>query len=170
MSKLQTAVLIVAFAVAGTASASADGYYKEPKAYGYAPGPEVVVAPDAGEEVYRYTEVKIRYRGAPRYGYGAAYVAGPPRLWRQQEVAYDAIFTQEKRIIYDAGRAAQTRAVVKHYAPEFHYAPPRVGMVAPVLDPAGTCGTFRYWDGAECVDARYYSRYRNPYRWEFIRD
>ena len=51
------------------------------------------------------------------------------------------------------------------YPPKWYYAPPAMGIAEPVFDPAGTCGTFKYWNGNGCVDARYYSRYKNPYKW-----
>lgn len=167
MSRLQLAIAAAAFiAVAGTASAN--GYHNGPKDYGYVPAPEVIEEADEGKVVYSYTEVKIRYRGAPAYGYGRAYFNGPPELWRQREVAYDAIFTQEKRIVYDSNRAAQTRAALKFYGPEPSYAPPSAGLVGPIIDPAGSCGTFRYWNGAGCVDARFHSRYENPYKRRYL--
>lgn len=169
MPKLQVAIFAAAIALLGATSAIADGYYEGPKRYGYAPDPQVIEAPEDGYVVYSRTEVKIRYRGAPGYGYGAAYLGGPANLWRQRDVAFDAIFTEDKRIIYDAGRAAQTRAAVEYYGPKAYYRPP-AAIVDPVVDPAGGCGTFRYWNGAGCVDARFYSRYKNPYKWEYIRE
>lgn len=165
MPKFQIAIFAAALTLASAAPAFGDGYREVRKVYRYAPVPEVVEAPDNGKVIYSYTEVRIRYRGAPTIDHGIAYFNGPPELWRQREVAYDAIFTQDKRIIYDAGRAAQTRAFTKGYAPRWYYAPPPAGIAEPIFDPAGTCGTFRYWNGADCVDARYYSRYKNPYKW-----
>ena len=167
MPKFRIAVFALALTAAGAMPALGDGYREIRKVYRYAPAPEVVDVPDNGKVVYSYTEVRIRYRGAPTNGYGVAYFNGPPQLWRQREVAYDAIFTEDKRIIYDAGRAAQTRAFFKGYAypPKWYYAPPAMGIAEPVFDPAGTCGTFKYWNGNGCIDARYYSRYKNPYKW-----
>jgi len=174
MPKLHSAVIgTLLTALAFATPASADGYRNHFKPYGYLPGPELVESPGNGAAV----EVTIRYRAAPAYGYGAAYLPRPPSLWRQREVAYDAIFTPDKRIIYDSGLAAQSRAAAQFYGyqPRVYYRapaygsikdyPPPVGFVGPFVDPAGSCGTFRYWNGAECVDARYYSRYKNPYRW-----
>ncbi len=186
MPKLHSAVVGFAFAAfASAAPAAAGGYVDGPNAYGYAPAPELVEAPGNGPVVYSYSQVTVRYGGAPAYGYGAAYLPGPPNLWRQREVVYDAIFTKEKRVIYDSGLAAESRAAaefyapkVQVYAPEAYYRPPVNGPVAgygppvpvaaPVIDPAGSCGTFRYWDGAGCVDARYYSRYKNPYKRRYL--
>lgn len=164
MPKLQLAIVAAAFALSGAAPALADGYYEGPKHYGYAPAPKVIVAPEDGHVVYSRTEVKIRYGGAPARGYGAAYLDRPPSLWRQREVAFDAIFTEDKRIVYDAGRAARTRAAAELYGPKAYYRPP-AAVFDPIVDPAGTCGTFRYWNGAGCVDARFFSRYKNPYKW-----
>ena len=187
MPKLNCAVVGLAFAaLAGAAPAAADGYGYGPKAYGYAPSPELIEEAVESPAIDSYSEVRIRYGGAPAYGYGAAYLPGPPDLWRQREVVYDAIFTKEKRVVYDSGRAAQSRAAaqfyarkVRAYAPEVYYrapaygsikdyGPPPLGVVEPIIDPAGSCGTFRYWDGADCVDARYYSRYKNPYKRRYL--
>ena len=185
MPKLHSAVVGLAFvALAGIAPAVAGGDENGPMAYGYAPGAELIEEPEDDAVVDSYSEVTVRYGGVPVYGYGAAYVSGPPDLWRQREVAYDAIFTKEKRIIYDSGLAAQSRAAAEFYAPrvgayapEVYYRAPAYGpnngpatveVAGPIIDPAGSCGTFRYWDGAGCVDARYDSRYKNPYKRRYL--
>jgi len=171
MPRLRSTVIGAALITLFSASPlSADCYSRHAKPCG-AP-PELVDAP--GNEAV--VDVTVRYRGLPAYGYGPAFVPRPPSLWRQREVAYDAIFTPDKRIIYDAGRAAQSRAAAEYYKhqPNYYYRAPAYGPVngyapveaiGPIIDPAGTCGTFRYWDGTKCVDARYHSRYKNPFRW-----
>lgn len=180
MPKLHSAVIGLVFAALAVAAgpAAADGYLKGPKAHRYAPGPELIVEPDGDAVVYSYSEVRVRYRNAPVYGYGAAYLPGPPDLWRQRQVAYESIFTQERRIVYDSGLAAESRAAAAYYAPRAlyrapawpaygsikDYGPPPVRVVEPVVDLGGGCGTFRFWDGGRCIDARFHSRYKNPYR------
>lgn len=174
MTKLHSAVIGAALiALFSASSAAADCSSKHANPCSIKPGPKLADAP--GDEAV--VEVTVRYRGVPAYGYGLAFVPRPPSLWRQREVAYDAIFTPDKRLIYDAGLAAQSRAAAEFYGyrPQFYYRapaygpingyPPPIGVVGPVIDPAGTCGTFRYWDGAKCVDARYHSPYKNPFRW-----
>ncbi len=166
-----------------TPPAAAGGYPEDVDYYAYTAEPGLVEAPAEEKVIQTFSEVRIRYRGAPGYRYGAAFVKGPPDLWRQREVAYDAIFTRDKRIIYDSNRAAQTRAAVEFYGPKFHYrpkvhyhrhgsikdyGPPPAAFFGPVFDPAGTCGTFRFWNGEACVDARFYSRYKNPYKWRYL--
>ena len=168
MPKLRFAVITAVFALVGVTPAFSDGYYGSLKDYGAAPAPDVIEAPAAGYVLYGPTEVEIGYRGPPPYGYRAGYFDGPPILWRQRDAAFDAAFTEDKRIVYDAGRAAQTRAVVGRYGPSAYYGPP-AATPEPFVDPAGSCGTFRYWDGAGCVDARFHSRYKNPYAWKYLR-
>ena len=174
-----TAVGLALTGIAFATPAAAGGYPEDAGYYAYVSEPELIEAPGGEKIIQTFTEVRIRYNGAPRYGYGAAFVNGPPDLWRQREVAYDAIFTRDKRVIYDSNRAAQTRAAVGFHGPvvysgprPYHpygsvkdYGPPPVGYFAPAFSPAGTCGTFRYWNGETCVDARFYSRYKNPYKW-----
>ncbi len=188
MPKLPSALVGLAFAaVASATPAAADGYVVNgPGAYGYAPGPALIADAPDGAVIYSYSEVTIRYRAAPPNGYGTAYLTGPPDLWRQREVAYDAIFTRDKRIIYDSTLAAQSRAAAEFYGPRFNgyapevvyrkpayvarrdFGPPPVRVVEPiVVEPAGNCGTYRYWNGTGCIDARYVSRYRNPYKNRF---
>ena len=41
----------------------------------------------------------------------------PPNLWRQRDQVIDAVFTKEKRVIYDAGYAAQSREARAYYNP-----------------------------------------------------
>ena len=95
MPKFQIAIFAAALTLASAAPAFGDGYREVRKVYRYAPVPEVVEAPDNGKVVYSYTEVRIRYRGAPPIGHGIAYFNGPPELWRQREVA----MTQSSRRI-----------------------------------------------------------------------
>lgn len=38
--------------------------------------------------------------------------------------------------------------------PTYGYVAPRVHTERRVIRPAGRCGTYRYWNGAHCVDAR----------------
>ena len=180
MAKLQFALAgLAAAALVGTAPVAADEYLESGAAHTYAQGSELLVADD-GDIGHGYVEVG--YRGTPAYRYGPAYVPGPPDLWRQREVAYDAIFTRDKRIIYDSGLAAQSRAAAEFYGrrvygygpPAYYRSPgygsakgywaPPVGLAAP----SGNCGTFRYWNGEGCVDARYFSRYTNPYKWKYL--
>ena len=139
--------------------------------------------------------------GIPVYGYAPAvplglpyaeaYVPGPPNLWRQRREAYDAIFTKEKRVIYDADYVAEFKQTADYYAPPQpgFYAPnggvsvyywrrptqfgpvrshapaPPVVFFGPPAPP--NCGTFRYWDGTRCLDARFQSRYQNPFKYIF---
>lgn len=165
MPKLQLVFVSAALALSGAAPAIADGYHGGPTHHGYEPAAAVT-----GTQYVAHgrTEVSFRNRRAPAYGHRAVNFDAPPRLWRQREVAIDAIFTRDKRIIYDAGRAAQTRAALGPYGPVVHYRPP-AAFIDPIVDPAGSCGTFRYWTGAGCVDARFFSRYRNPYKWKYLR-
>lgn len=168
MPRLQGAIVAAALALTAATPAFADGYYRGLKDYGYAPALEVIEAPEE-QVVYGDANVKIDYRGLPSYGYGGAYIGGPSDpLWRQRDVAFDAVFTEDKRIVYDAGRAAQTRAVIGPYGATAYYGPQPV-VIDRFVDPAGSCGTFRYWNGAGCVDARFYSRYKNPYKWKYLR-
>jgi len=41
----------------------------------------------------------------------------PPNLWRQRDQVIDAVFTREKRVLYDAGYAAQSREARAYYNP-----------------------------------------------------
>ena len=39
-------------------------------------------------------------------------------------------------------------------APAYGYVAPRTYTERRIIRPAGRCGTYRYWNGAYCVDAR----------------
>lgn len=171
--------------IAFAASASAqDRYVDGPIGYGYRAAAPVVVAPPAPAPVVAEGRVIV----AP--------LPPPPDTWRQRRQAYDAIFTKDKRVVYDSNLNAQLRDVEAYYNPPasavyvrssgpgvYYWSPPNRGygparsaapppsppavMYFSPPTPAGRCGPLRYWDGTRCTDARYYSPYQNPYKWRF---
>lgn len=153
---LQSAAVGLAFTtLAAVAPASADGYLERGRAYGYVPRPEFIDEPGEGPIVYSYSEVRI-YRGAPAYGYGAAYLPGPPDAWRRRDVGYDTVVTREKRVIRD-------------YGPPAYYRRPAYGSIKDGPLPVGVvepddCGAVEYWNG--CKGGRYHSRH---YKRKYIR-
>jgi hypothetical protein len=78
----------------------------EPAVYGYrAPAPVYVAPPVAAAPVVVEQPVIVVPQGPP------------PNLWRQRNQVIDAVFTKEKRVLYDAGYAAQTREARSYYNP-----------------------------------------------------
>ena len=182
------AMLMVATILA-TLPASADGRYVNGRGgYGYRAAPLPYGPSGGGNFVYGYSDVPAGYALSGTFAPGA-----PPSLWRQRRQAYDAIFTKEKRVVYDSDYAAEFRQASRYYAPPVAYAygpaprmqvyywrkpnrygPDRIIAPAPAAPPvqyfapvAAECRTFQYWDGAQCIDARYYSPYQNPFKYLF---
>ncbi|MGE8940423.1 hypothetical protein ACO2I3_00775 [Leptospira interrogans] len=78
----------------------------EPAVYGYrAPAPVYVAPPVAAAPVVVEQPIVVVPPGPP------------PNLWRQRDQVIDAVFTKEKRVLYDAGYAAQTREARSYYSP-----------------------------------------------------
>lgn len=78
----------------------------EPAAYGYRAAPPAYLAPPASPAPVIVEQPLVVVPAGP-----------PPDLWRQRDQVIDAVFTKEKRVLYDAGYAAQTREARNYYNP-----------------------------------------------------
>lgn len=108
------------------------------------------------------------YDDRPGYrSYRPAY-APPPYPYEAPRYSYVAPPYPYHPGPYSYGYARPAPYAPTYYAPRRVIAPPPAVIIAPApvyayqgWSPAGGCGTYRYWNGERCVDARR----KHDYRW-----
>lgn len=140
---------VAAFAISGSGTARAS--CGECPSAGFAAGAAYYTAPSVAAPTY--VEPRSRAVGVTR----RSYFSSPPPEWRRGGTAYFGPAYARGGVYYWSGPGPNVEP------PRYFSAPRERVIIGGPADLAGSCGTYRFWNGERCVDARFERRDNRPF-------